>query len=97
MPKEVTVQVQHKPDGTAIAKINAYALALMATRESGVGLEIVQEAQWTSAESDEQGHQEGLAMARAQWPAGEGWSHQAAIRKVSLFIDLQKPDTSQGP
>jgi hypothetical protein len=96
MSKELTIQVQHKPDGTAMAKVNAYALALMATRESGIGLEVVQEAEWTSAESDDLAHEEGLMIARQKWPTSEGWSHQTAVRKVSMFIDLRKPETPQG-
>ena len=93
MPKQMTVQVEHKPDGTAIAKVRAYALALMATRETAVGLEVVQEAEWTGAESDALAQKEGLALARSKWPASEGWQHQAAIRPVSMFIDLIGPQT----
>ena len=93
MPKQVSFKVEHKPDGTAIAKVAFYALALMATRESSHGLEVAQEPDWTAAESDKDAHDEGMKIAQAKWPPSAGWQSQAAVRKVTMFIDLLKDET----
>ncbi len=90
MPKQVDLKVEHKPDGTATVKFAAFALALMATRETRGGCEVRQEADWTSAQSDEEANDEGMDIARQKWPPSEGWQHQAAIRRVNLIMDLKK-------
>ena len=92
MPKSLSANIEHKPDGTAVARFTAYALALMATRERGGGVEVAQEAEWTAADSDHEAHAEGMETARRKWPPADGWSHQVAVRKVNVALDLLKKE-----
>jgi hypothetical protein len=84
------VKVEQNADGTAKATLELYALALMATREDRGRFELHQEASWTYAPTDQVAHDEGLRQAEEKWPAKEGWALQAAIRKVTVHIDLLK-------
>lgn len=82
------VKVEQNADGTAKATFELYALALMATRENGGRFELHQEASWTYAPTDKEAHDEGLKQAEDKWPSKEGWALQAAIRKVTVHLDL---------
>jgi hypothetical protein len=89
-PRSLSVSVEQKADGASVAKFAAYALALMAARERGGRGEMLQEAERTTANSDQEAHAEGVEMARQRWPPADGWSHhQVAIRKVNVALDLQ--------
>jgi hypothetical protein len=80
------------PDGSKKVRLSAYALALMATRVQDGKLEVHQEASWTDAKTETAARDVGLQMAREKWPSAEGWSHQAAIRKMNVVLDLFSKD-----
>lgn len=92
---EANVSLEENPDGTKRIRFSAYALALMATREPqpGVSIEVRQEAAWTAANSDVEAHEIGMRMARDKWTPTEGWSHQAATRKMNVVFDLLSKDS----
>jgi len=91
--QDASVSLEENPDGSKKISFSAYALALMATREPGNAIEVRQEAAWTGANSDTEAHDIGLTMAREKWPTAEGWSHQAAIRKMNIVLDLLSKDS----
>ena len=84
------VTVEYHTGGTAIARINFYALSLAASRVSDGNVYLDHAATYAPApiNSEEEAYEYGLKEAMERWPANEGWSHRVDVKLVELKFEF---------
>jgi hypothetical protein len=84
------VTVEYHTGGTAIAKINFYALSLAASRVLDGNAYVDHVASYAPApiNSEEEAHDYGLKEAMEKWPTEEDWSHRVDVKLVELKFEF---------
>jgi hypothetical protein len=84
------VTVESHTGGTAIARINFYALSIVASRVFEGNVYIDHAASYAPApiNSEEEAYDYGMKEAMERWPAGEGWSHRVDVKLVELKFEF---------